>query len=579
MYSRRKGLSPEEIKIIWDELPSDIETSEEDSSSDESFSPEQNKTNNLNSNGRAIHEISDSESEPRDDSGDEEVTPKRIWRKRDCASTIPIFTLSHGTCALSFGSKTLPTDFFLTFLDDDIISNIVFQTNLYSNQKQRNIKPISKEEFYGFLGLNMLFSYHRLPRIRNYWSSDIDYSVSVVPDTLTRNRYFQILGNLHINDNEAIPKQNTDRLYKIRPLIDKLNKNFQSLRMPNQVQSIDESMILFKGRSAIKQYNPLKPIKRGYKLWCRSDMSGYMYEFEVYQGKDDSEFKRFGLGGSIVQKLTKSLVNKNHIIMMDNYFSSVELYEYLKSVGIYACGTIRSNRKGLPALAADKTLKRGDFDSRVSDQGISYFKWKDNRSVFFLSNYHGTEICNVQRKQKDGSIMDIPAPTIVGDYNSHMGGVDKSDMLKSLYDRDRKAKKWWHRLFFGIIEIAMINSYVCYCEIQDKIPLLEYKRRVTQGLLTMSKVPSKKRGRPRSDGGEINELPLPKKRKTANFSVSDDIRKQNKGAHWPIFVKNRGRCEFCASKKIESRPHSQCTLCKVFLCVNEKKNCFYQYHD
>lgn len=144
-------------------------------------------------------------------------------------------------------------------------------------------------------------------RRENYWCSDIDYSVPVVPDTLSRNRHFQILGNLHENDNEVIPKQNTDRLYKIRPLMDKLNKNFQSLRIPHQTQSIDES-ILFKERSTFKQYNPKKPIKRGYKLWCRSYMSGYMYEFEVYQGKEDSEFKRLVLGGSIVQKLTKSSV-------------------------------------------------------------------------------------------------------------------------------------------------------------------------------------------------------------------------------------------------------------------------------
>ncbi|GFR16924.1 hypothetical protein TNCT_332591, partial [Trichonephila clavata] len=34
MYRRRKGLTPEGIKIIWDELPSDVSTSEEDSSSD-----------------------------------------------------------------------------------------------------------------------------------------------------------------------------------------------------------------------------------------------------------------------------------------------------------------------------------------------------------------------------------------------------------------------------------------------------------------------------------------------------------------------------------------------------------------
>lgn len=57
MYRRRKGLTPEEINIIWDELPSDVETPEEDSSSDED-SPEQNKTNNQSLNPANIHKIS-----------------------------------------------------------------------------------------------------------------------------------------------------------------------------------------------------------------------------------------------------------------------------------------------------------------------------------------------------------------------------------------------------------------------------------------------------------------------------------------------------------------------------------------
>lgn len=67
--------------------------------------------------------------------------------------------------------------------------------------------------------------------------------------------------------------------------------------------------------------------------------------------------------------------------MMDNIFSSAELYEYLESVGIYVCGTVRSNRKGLSILAAHKNLKRGDFVSSISEQGLSFFKWKDNSCV------------------------------------------------------------------------------------------------------------------------------------------------------------------------------------------------------
>lgn len=41
-------------------------------------------------------------------------------------------------------------------------------------------------------------------------------------------------------------------------------------------------MILFKGRSSIKQYMPMKPIKRGYKVWVQADESGYICEFQIY---------------------------------------------------------------------------------------------------------------------------------------------------------------------------------------------------------------------------------------------------------------------------------------------------------
>jgi hypothetical protein len=44
-------------------------------------------------------------------------------------------------------------------------------------------------------------------------------------------------------------------------------------------------MVLFKGRSSMKQYMPLKPIKRGYKCWCLWDSTnGYMYNIDVYTG-------------------------------------------------------------------------------------------------------------------------------------------------------------------------------------------------------------------------------------------------------------------------------------------------------
>lgn len=45
-----------------------------------------------------------------------------------------------------------------------------------------------------------------------------------------------------------------------------------------------------------------------------------------------------------------------------------------------------------------------------------------------------------------------------------MGGVYRSDMLKSLYERHKKAKKWCHRLFDVLMEIKLVNLYENYRE-------------------------------------------------------------------------------------------------------------------
>ena len=60
-------------------------------------------------------------------------------------------------------------------------------------------------------------------------------------------------------------------------------------------------------------------------------------------------------------------------------------------------------------------------------------KWMDNKPVHIISNFHDTEQTMILRRQKDGSRLEFPCPTAVKDYNSYMRGVDKADMLCSVY--------------------------------------------------------------------------------------------------------------------------------------------------
>ena len=82
-----------------------------------------------------------------------------------------------------------------------------------------------------------------------------------------------------------------------------LKKGFQKQSIMSTSRSIDEAMVLFNGRSCLKQYMSLKPTKRGYKIWVHSvARTGYMFDFEIYTDKDQ-DGSGIGLGGRVVKNL------------------------------------------------------------------------------------------------------------------------------------------------------------------------------------------------------------------------------------------------------------------------------------
>ena len=99
---------------------------------------------------------------------------------------------------------------------------------------------------------------------------------------IPRHRFAEIFSHLHVNDNLIIPRDNTDRLYTLHPLKESLNNRHVNFYNISKKVSIDESMILFKARSSLKQYSPMKSIKKEFKLWVRVDMDGYISKFDVF---------------------------------------------------------------------------------------------------------------------------------------------------------------------------------------------------------------------------------------------------------------------------------------------------------
>ena len=93
--------------------------------------------------------------------------------------------------------------------------------------------------------------------------------------------------NLHLNDNSAINKD--DKLFKIRPYIELLNKKFQQSGVHKTNLSIDGQMIPYRRRHSERMFCKGKPIRFGYKAWTLALSDGYVYAFDLYTGKSNKE--------------------------------------------------------------------------------------------------------------------------------------------------------------------------------------------------------------------------------------------------------------------------------------------------
>ena len=126
---------------------------------------------------------------------------------------------------------------------NELVKIICDQSNLCAAQNGREFVT-NPAEIPAFLGINYIMSISKLPTLKCYWSVDSYLSNHGVRNTMTRNRFVNILQNLHFNDNETADK--SDKAYKMRNVINHLNAAFQHVMSDAKRQSIDKHITKFK---------------------------------------------------------------------------------------------------------------------------------------------------------------------------------------------------------------------------------------------------------------------------------------------------------------------------------------------
>jgi DNA excision repair protein ERCC-6 len=387
----------------------------------------------------------------------------RQWVKND----LPVGSFSTSDCENRYADVDYtPTLLFEKFINDEVIDMLVNNTNKYAMIDKGKVSfQTSSSEMRVFMAILFTSGYAPLPRRRMYWESSDDVHNTAISNSMTRNRFEELMMCVHVADNAVLSPN--DRMAKIRPLFNSLNEKFLAEFPYDQHLSIDESMVPYYGRHSAKQFIRGKPIRFGFKVWSLNTPLGYCVQMDPYQGAGVTD-TQLGLGGSVVVKLVNALPSDNYVLYFDNFFTSFKLLQYLANKNVKATGTVRANRvENCPVISVDimKKKDRGTYDYRLDKtSNILVTRWNDNSVVTMASTCHGIEpIGNAKRWSKaHKKTIDITQPHVIGQYNKSMGGVDRMDQNISCYRISIRSKKWWWALFAYLLDVAMQNAWLVY---------------------------------------------------------------------------------------------------------------------
>ena len=483
-------------------------------------------------------------------------------------------------------------EYFLRFVDQELIDHVTFQSNLYSVQQTGRSCNVTTQEISTYFGILLRMGIVRLPQYRMYWGKEC--RIPGIADSMTVNRFDQVKRFLHFMNNEELLRPGDDgydRLQKVRPLLTSFLEKCRGIEQ-EECQSIDEQIIPTKSRSSLRQYLPKKPHKWGYKVWARCGVTGILYDFEIYCGKNG---RQDGRVESVILRLSENLPRQvNHKLFFDNYFSTMSIIQKLHAEGVLCLGTVRNNR----LMGADRAMKsrqqlesegRGSFDySTDANSGVCVVRWIDNGMVQLLSSYIGPE--EDERKitrwsTKEKKKIEIKVPKMVTQYNLHMGGVDLCDMLMSLYRIPLRSTKWYMPILYYVLNAAVVNSWLLYRrdyallhEPEGKqSSLLQFQSEISEALILSNKVITPRRngpGRPPLSSSPFNQAASPLAKRQRSLCVqSSDVRFDNT-SHWPVFVEKQQRCANCP----KGYTYIKCSKCQRHLCMQKCRNCFTDYH-
>ncbi|GFN83395.1 PiggyBac transposable element-derived protein 4 [Plakobranchus ocellatus] len=298
---------------------------------------------------------------------------------------------------------------------------------------------------------------------------DLKSGETIVRCAFTRNRFLKLCNRLRFDDKSSRnQRRERDLFAPIRDLWEQFLKTLKRHYIPGVSVTVDEQLVPWRGRCSFLQYLPSKPDKYGIKIfWAVDSETFFPLNAVPYLGKV-GRLPTVNLGRNTALQLVKPFYRSGRNLTCDNFFTDYELAQKLNTEKMSVVGTLRRNKRFIPAEFQDpKLTEKGQpkFCFQKDAMLVSY-KSGAKKNVILLSSMHSDSTIVVNKHEKE-------LPEVMSYYNSTKGGVDTMDLMAHTVSSKRQTKRWPMLMLYNIIDVGSIAASVVY---STKYPVEKFSK-------------------------------------------------------------------------------------------------------
>ena len=482
------------------------------------------------------------------------------------------------------GGRLHAIDYWRKFVTDDMLEDIVDATKrrvhervhgkattFYASRygakqwppkraKQQEMSPMTREQLEKFIGVCYGLGATYARGAEQAFSDRKVYGVPWLKDVMTlteyqrlksclscdigprgRERTGKIVSNLHVEKMGKLLEKFRDRCLRVY-------QPGRELAYDEQVAKTDSRLTRLRQLLKHNKYN-------GIQLYsiCESK-TGYLVTFATRDPNGT-----LGVHG-VMNHLLDDVAGRWHRVYADNLFITLGTLRRAKLMRIHLAGTARTNF-GFPRSLKDvdsKKLERGEYTWKMTSDGILALAWKDSVLAQFMSNWHAPRSTSTVYRRVRGCAQKqaFTAPRVAADYNEFMGAVDQHDALNGSASCSKMSTKWWHALFWWMLDAAMVNAYCVYTFEEKKAGRKPVRRDVFVENVILELTRLNECATPSAP------LATPKQRRRTDARWGMDCCDRE-----PEPYTKKKRCALCyALENKENKIKQRCGGCKTHLC-------------